>query len=61
MGQVRSYRLSLIAEVLEKLKDVMPPKLPKRLPPRREVDHCIELEPGAKTPTMAPHRMPHQS
>lgn len=35
----------------------MPPKLPKRLPPRREVDHRIELEPGAKPPAMAPYRM----
>jgi hypothetical protein len=25
MGQVRSYRLTVIAEVLEEFKDVMPP------------------------------------
>lgn len=35
----------------------MPPQLPKRLPPRREVDHKIELEPGAKPPAKAPYRM----
>lgn len=29
----------------------------KRLPPRREVDHKIELEPGARPPAMAPYRM----
>ena len=33
-----------VVEVLEDYKDVMPPKLPKRLPPKREVDHSIELE-----------------
>nr|CAD1829976.1 unnamed protein product [Ananas comosus var. bracteatus] len=32
-------------------------ELPKRLPPRREVDHAIELEPGAKPPAKAPYRM----
>ena len=37
-----------IEEVLDEFKDVMPPKLPKRLSPRREKDHKIELEPGAK-------------
>jgi hypothetical protein len=35
----------------------MPAELPKRLPPRREVDHKIELEPGARPPAMAPYRM----
>lgn len=28
----------------------MPSELPKTLPPRRAVDHKIELEPGAKPP-----------
>ena len=46
-----------IGKVLEEYKDVMPPELPKRLPPRREVDHKIEMEPGAKAPAMAPYRM----
>lgn len=39
------------------LEDVMPKELPKKLPPRREVDHIIELEPGAKSPAKAPYRM----
>ena len=43
--------------MLEEFKDVMPAELPKRLPPRREVDHAIELEPGAKPPAFAPYRM----
>lgn len=35
----------------------MPPELPKKLPPRRKVDHEIELEPRAKPPAMCPYRM----
>ncbi|XP_070050416.1 uncharacterized protein [Nicotiana tomentosiformis] len=46
-----------IEKLLEKNKDVMPEELPKDLPPRREVDHKIELEPGAKPPTFSPYRM----
>lgn len=46
-----------ISNVLEEYKGVMPPELPKRLPPKREVDHQIELEPGAKPPAKAPYRM----
>nr|XP_016507346.1 PREDICTED: uncharacterized protein LOC107825025 [Nicotiana tabacum] len=35
----------------------MPEELPKHLPPRREADHKIELDPGAKTPAFSPYRM----
>ncbi|KAI5335729.1 hypothetical protein L3X38_025863 [Prunus dulcis] len=35
----------------------MPKDQPKTLPPRREVDHAIELEPGAKPPAKAPYKM----
>ncbi|KAG9444744.1 hypothetical protein H6P81_016084 [Aristolochia fimbriata] len=42
-----------IAEVLQRYVDVFPAELPKRLPPRREVDHAIELEPGSKPPAKA--------
>ena len=35
-----------VQAVLDEYKDVMPRELPKKLPPRREVDHQIELEPG---------------
>ncbi|KAI3462633.1 hypothetical protein Pfo_019296 [Paulownia fortunei] len=47
----------IIQNVLEENKDVMPDELPKKLPPRREVDHKIELESGTKPPAMAPYRM----
>jgi len=47
----------VIASVLEEYGDVMPPKLPKQLPPRRAVDHRIELVPGATPPSQPPYRM----
>ena len=43
--------------MLDEFKDVMPTELPKRLPPRREVDHAIELEMGGKSPAFPPYRM----
>ena len=46
-----------VQTVLIKYKDVLPSKLPKNLPPKREVDHAIELEPGAKPPAFPPYRM----
>ena len=48
---------STLAPLLEEFRGVMPPELPKRLPPRREVDHKIELTPGAKPLAMVPYRM----
>ncbi|KAG8380924.1 hypothetical protein BUALT_Bualt06G0067200 [Buddleja alternifolia] len=39
----------LIKRVLEENQDVMPPQLPAKLPPRREVDHVIQLEPAPLT------------
>lgn len=39
-----------IAEVLDIFQDVMPTELPNVLPPRRNIDHRIELEPGARSP-----------
>ena len=47
----------IMETVLEENKDGMPDELPKTLPPRREVDHMIELEAGAKPPAHAPYRM----
>lgn len=47
----------VIKGVLDEFNDMMPPKLPKRLPPRRKENHKIELEPGAKPPAMGLYRM----
>ena len=35
-----------IAELLKQYTDVIPPELPKNLPPMRDIDHKIELLPG---------------
>ncbi|KAL0445456.1 UNVERIFIED_CONTAM: RNA-directed DNA polymerase [Sesamum latifolium] len=35
----------------------MPDELPRKLPPKRAVDHEIELVPGTKPPARAPYRM----
>lgn len=47
-----------MVEFLEEFANMMPPESPNELPPRRAVDHKIELEPGAKPPVKAPYRMP---
>ncbi|XP_016172403.1 uncharacterized protein LOC107614784 [Arachis ipaensis] len=46
-----------IKEVLEENKDVVPLELPKQLPPRRKVDHKIELESRIKPSASASYRM----
>ena len=46
-----------IRGVLDAYQDIMPAKLPSKLPPRREVDHKIELESGTRPPSMGPYRM----
>ena len=46
-----------VVSVLDEFMDVMPKELPKTLPPRRNMDHKIELEPGARIPAQAPYRM----
>lgn len=46
-----------VSGLLKEFESVTPPELPKRLPPRRAVDHKIELESGAKPPAQAPYRM----
>ena len=55
--QTREPMLKEIEGVLDEFKDVMPPEFPKRLLPRKEEDHKIELELGAKPPTMEPYKM----
>uniref|UniRef100_A0A1S4D424 Reverse transcriptase/retrotransposon-derived protein RNase H-like domain-containing protein n=1 Tax=Nicotiana tabacum TaxID=4097 RepID=A0A1S4D424_TOBAC len=42
-------------ELLLEFEDIMPQDMPKRLPPRRTVDHEIELVPGEKPPARAPN------
>jgi len=46
-----------IVSVLQQFEDVMSPQLLKKLPPRRAIDHRIELVPGTKPSSQAPYRM----
>ena len=46
-----------VVKILKEFIDVMHAELPKKLPPRRPIDHKIELMPGTKAPTQAPYRM----
>ncbi|GKG33155.1 hypothetical protein Tco_0430665, partial [Tanacetum coccineum] len=36
-----------VTSILEEFKDVVPEELPPGLPPMREIQHCIDLVPGA--------------
>lgn len=47
----------LIQGVIDEFKDVILPEVPKKLPPRQEVDREIKLQQGAKPLTLAPYRM----
>jgi len=49
-----------IQQVLEEFLDVMPKELPEDLPPRRRVDHVIEVVLGVAPPAKAPYRMSHE-
>ncbi len=44
-----------IKRVLDEFLDVMPEELPEDLPPRRRVDHVIELMLGVALPAKAPY------
>ena len=46
-----------VLEVLKSFRDVMLFELPKRLPPKREVEHRIELVPNAQPSARASYRM----
>ena len=46
-----------VKDVLKKYQDVMPEDLPNELPPRREVDHKIEVKLGSEPPSKAPYRL----
>jgi hypothetical protein len=45
----------LVSKVLEKYKDVITDELTKHLPPKRAVDHKIDLVPGTEPPSKAPY------
>ncbi len=49
-----------IKRILNEFPDVMPEKLLDKLPPRRQVDHAIEVMLGVAPPVKAPYRMSHE-
>ncbi|KAK8716653.1 hypothetical protein V6N13_043958 [Hibiscus sabdariffa] len=46
-----------VAQLLAEFRDMMPTELPKTFPPKREIDHKIELVPNAEPLARAPYRM----
>ena len=49
-----------VQELLNEFSDVFPKELPAGLPPQRQLDHRIELVPGAEPPHRAQYRMSPQ-
>jgi hypothetical protein len=45
---------------LDEFLDVMPEELPDKLPPRKQVDHAIEVILGVAPLAKAPYRMNHE-
>ena len=46
-----------LRNIIEEYKDVFPEKLPKGRPPRREIEHSIELETGTQPPNKPPYKL----
>ncbi|KAL0411205.1 UNVERIFIED_CONTAM: hypothetical protein Slati_3710200 [Sesamum latifolium] len=47
----------VVKRLLKEVEHVMPDELPQKLPPKRAVDHEIELVPGTEPPARAPYWM----
>ena len=49
--------LKCVKDLLKRYRDVMPEDLPNELPPKREVDHKIEVKSRTESPSKAPYRL----
>ena len=58
--QTRTEYPVQVQELLNEFSDIFPKELPAGLPPQRQLDHRIELVPGAEPPHRAPYRMSPQ-
>jgi hypothetical protein len=47
---------SVVFDVLHDYEDVFPEEVPPGLPPKRGIEHQIDLVPGASLPNRAPYR-----
>ena len=46
-----------VQQLLNDFSDIFPKELPAGLPPQRQLDHRIDLVPGAEPPHRAPYRL----
>jgi len=49
-----------VSAVIKKFIDVFPTTLPDRLPPKRNIDHAIELTPGTEPPSQPIYRLSYE-
>jgi hypothetical protein len=47
---------SVVSNVLQEYEDVFPDEVPPGLPPKRAIEHQIDLVPGASLPNRAAYR-----
>ena len=47
---------SVVLDLLQGYEDVFPDEVPARLPPKRGIEHQIDLVPGAFLPNLPPYR-----
>jgi Reverse transcriptase (RNA-dependent DNA polymerase) len=56
----REVQLSArVNEFIKEFQDVFPQQLPNQLPPKRNIDHAIELIPGSEPPSKPIYQMSH--
>lgn len=49
-----------VAMMIQKFIDIFPKTLPNQLPPKRSIDHTIELTPGVEPPSRSIYRMSYE-
>ena len=57
VNELNVFEQDQLQRILDEFKDVFPIDLPSGLPPKRAVDHKIDLVPGAQPVSIPPYRM----